>query len=109
SPRGHGDAEGLREESAVDLWLHGSDVERHRRVSSEVPGHRTPRGGHIDIATCNGRDDGRRGTVRPVIAVDAVANDVVDDATTAERVCRRRVGAVVADELDADAQAAQLR
>ena len=102
STRGHGDAEGLGEESAVDLWLHGSNVERHRLLRSEVPGHRTPRGGHIDIATRNGRDDGRGGTVRPVIAVDAVADDIADDAAAAQRMRRRCIRPVVADQLHTD-------
>src|SRR5258705_13958950 len=48
APRRHGDAEGLREKAAVELRLHGHDVEDDRLLRGEVSGHWSPGGGHVD-------------------------------------------------------------
>src|ERR1044071_1654833 len=77
----HGDAEGLREEAAIDLWRDGGDVEGDRLPGGEIARQRSPGRGHVHVAPRHRRDDRRRRAVGPVVAVHAEADDVADDAT----------------------------
>src|SRR6185503_5951712 len=66
----HRDAEGLREEPSIHLRPDRHNVERNGLTGSEVARHRAPGGGDVDVAARHRRDDCRRRTVRPVVAVD---------------------------------------
>ena len=45
----------------------------------------------------------------PIVAVDRVAAHIIDDALLAERLCGRRIVAVIADQMHTDRQMVQAR
>ena len=94
---------------AVDRRLTGMTSSGTGSCLREVAGERPPDDGDVDVSAPATARRCAPGACDRVVAVDGVAGDVVDDAAAAQRVRRRRVGAVVADHLHADLQLAQHR
>ena len=84
-------------------------IRRATGCLGEVAGERSPGDGDVDLACRDRLDDARRRVGNRVVAIDGIAAQLAYDAAMAKRMDRRRVGAVVADELDADPQIAQPR
>src|SRR5690349_4063711 len=53
--------------------------QRHRRMGGDIPGERTPYGGDIDRSAPDRLHDSRRRIGFPVVTVDGVSNDIVED------------------------------
>src|SRR5579884_494951 len=85
------------------------DRQRYGAVAAEIAGERTPYGGDVDRAVLDRLDDAGRRIGLPVVAVNRIADEIGDHALLAERVRRRRVVAVVADQLHADGKMFQAR
>lgn len=102
-------AEADREAHARLVGGDGRHDEHGRRLAREVAADGAPRDGRVDVAARDGVDELARRIGLAVVAVDGVADEVILQAAASERDRGRHVGIVVADGVDADAEAAQAR
>ena len=84
-------------------------MQRWPALAREVTGQRAPDHRDIEPTVSDVIDDQPRRTVQRIVAVQHVAAYVVDDAASAQRMRRRRVGEIVTDHLHADRQRPQAR
>jgi len=70
--------------------------------SGEVAGNRPPNHGDVYLAGADGFDYARRRIGNRIVPIDREAAQLADDAAMAQCVGWRRIGPVVADQLDAD-------
>jgi hypothetical protein len=98
-----------REKWHVDLWRHRDDGQRHFLLWRVVTRQRTPCNGRIDLSLRHCLDELRRRALLPVVAVQRVAADVVDDAALCQSMGGWSICPVVTDQMNADFQLAQNR
>src|SRR5690606_38158062 len=103
----HGYVEDEGQEWQIDLRRHRYQREAPVPTGRVPAGERSPHDRDIHFTIPYRVHDARGRRLLIVVAEHAVADDVGDDAAVRQRVRGRRVGVVVADQLDADAQAAQ--
>ncbi len=80
-----------------------------RLPAREVPGHRAPNDGDVDLAVSERVHDAGWRIRAPVIRLEVIAAHVADYVPARQSVRGRSIGAVVSDQLHADAHATQHR
>ena len=96
-------------ERALFLGSHRNNLERCFRVLCEIAGERSPRDGNVNITIRDSVHDPGRRIALAVIAVECETDDIVHHSARCQGVRGGRIDAVVADELHADFELAQLR
>ena len=80
----------------------GGDHERRPFLSREVARDRSPNSGDVDLSFGDRMNDFGQRMIVAIVAIDHESAHILYDPSLGERMRRRRVHAVVTDELDAD-------